>query len=159
MYSSLALIVHDQLTLQGNTVDPRRWNERNFNYLWPTRLLQAIKDIERVVPEGDDYTLVHGAEWGDSQLDPQRHSIPFPQRDGQYAGPPKDDAGAIDALLRSRQSHATFIVFWWSCFWWLDHYVGFHGYLRSRFTCVANNERLIAFDLRERRMNGALRTR
>jgi glycosyltransferase involved in cell wall biosynthesis len=148
-------VLEKQLVLQGNAVDPRRWKERNFNYLWPTRLLQAIKDTERVVPEGEVYILVDGGEWGDDQLVPQRQSMAFPQRDGQYAGPPENDAGAIDELLRLRQSDAMFIVFWWTCFWWLDHYVGFHDYLRSRFPCVACNDRLIAFDLRRHRADGA----
>jgi hypothetical protein len=32
-------------------------------------------------------------------------------------------------------------------FWWLDHYVGLHRYLRSAGRCVLENSRLVVFAL------------
>jgi hypothetical protein len=40
------------------------------------------------------------------------------------------------------------MVFAWPAFWWLEHYAGLREHLRSKFRCVLDNERLVAFDLR-----------
>jgi hypothetical protein len=39
------------------------------------------------------------------------------------------------------------IVFLWPSFWWLEHYAEFARYLRERFACVLENDRLVVFDL------------
>jgi hypothetical protein len=36
----------------------------------------------------------------------------------------------------------------WPAFWWLDYYSEFSRYLRARFPCSLENERLVVFDLR-----------
>jgi hypothetical protein len=48
-----------------------------------------------------------------------------------------------------RRSSATFIAFAAPALWWLNHYDGFHEYLRERFRCVLENKELVVFDLRE----------
>ena len=61
----------------------------------------------------------------------------------------KPDGGtAIQELERMRHSGASYLVVAWPAFWWLDYYIRFHDYLRSRFRCVLENERLVVFDLR-----------
>jgi hypothetical protein len=67
---------------------------------------------------------------------------------GQYGGPPPDDATAIRELERLRQSGASFMVFAWSAFWWLDYYAALRQQLRSAFRFVLENDRLVVFDLR-----------
>jgi hypothetical protein len=110
-------------------------------------LLLAKTDIAAVVPPGASYILVNDDEWGDPQPVEGRHAIPFLEREGVYWGPPADDAGAIDELERLRREGARFIIFWWTCFWWLDNYARFSGYLHSRFPCALHNDRVIAFDI------------
>jgi hypothetical protein len=75
-------------------------------------------------------------------------TIPFTEHNGQYWGQPADDDTAIREFNRLHQRGASAIVFLWHTFWWLDHYVGFSDYLRQKFSCVLQNDYLIAFDLR-----------
>ena len=133
------------LGLKGN---PELWKLNNFNYLWPKRLLLAKKDIELYVPEDNKYILVNNDEWGKGQPIPNRHAIPFTERDGKYAGPPDDDETAIKELERLRKKGANFIFFWYTSFWWLEHYTTFHYYLNTNFRKLLENERLVIFDLR-----------
>jgi hypothetical protein len=51
-------------------------------------------------------------------------------------------------LERQRRAGAAFLVIAWPAFWWLEYYKGFTRRLRSRFPCILENERVVAFDLR-----------
>jgi hypothetical protein len=51
-------------------------------------------------------------------------------------------------FLRLRRSGASFMVVAWPVFWGLEHYTGLRQHLQSKFRCVLENERLVAFDLR-----------
>ena len=107
----------------------------------------AIREIRYLVSQEERIILVDQNQWrADREL--ASHSIPFVERDGQYWGPPLDDAEAIREFERLRQLAARFIVFGWPAFWWLDHYRQFAEYLRERFQCVLENDRLVVFDLR-----------
>ena len=111
------------------------------------RLAQTAADISRLVSAGQPFILVDT-----EQLRPMitagSRSLPFLERDGAYWGPPADDDAAIAELDRLRHGGATFIIFAWPAFWWLDHYAAFGRHLRTRFVCAAENERIVAFDLR-----------
>ena len=56
--------------------------------------------------------------------------------------------GTPQELERLRQSGASFIVFAWPAFWWLDHYRELADYARKNFRCVLRNPDLLIFDLR-----------
>ena len=142
--------LHHHLNKMDIEVDPQLWKERNFNYLWPTRLLLAKQDIESYIPEGSKYILVNEDEWGEGEPVPKRHAIPFLEKDGQYAGPPADDAVAIKGLERLRNNGAKFLVFWWTSFWWLEHYKELYRRLRAHFPIISKSDRLVIFDLRQR---------
>jgi glycosyltransferase involved in cell wall biosynthesis len=143
--NSHALSTH--LARQHIQADTGRWKRRNFNYLWLKRLLLAKKDIAALVQPGGSYILVNDDEWGGPQPVEGRHAIPFLERSGAYWGPPTDDAEAIDELERFRRQGARFLVFWWTSFWWLDHYVRLNEYLHARFPCSLHNDRLMVFDI------------
>lgn len=127
--------------------DPEQWRQRNFNYLWPQRLLRARQDLSAIVPAGQSYILIDNNEWDEREQIPGRHAIPFLERDGNYDGPPEDDRQAIFELERLRLAGASTLAIWWTAFWWLDHYQGFASYLRSRFQQVLNDEHLLVFNL------------
>jgi hypothetical protein len=110
-------------------------------------LLAIPQDIAALVPAGESFILVDQDRLG-NEVAAGRHSVPFLEQDGQYGGSPPDDATAIRELERLRQSGASFMVFAWPAFWWLEYYSGLREYLRSKFCCVMENERLVAFDLR-----------
>ena len=79
-------------------------------------------------------------------------AVPVPRQS------PAEDVVAEDArsagvafarqLERMRQGGAQFAVFISSTFWWLDHYKQFQQHLRSHYSCVREDEQVIAFDLR-----------
>ncbi|HEV8485822.1 MAG TPA: class I SAM-dependent methyltransferase [Blastocatellia bacterium] len=117
------------------------------------RMRLAIREIRGLISHGEKIILVDQNQWrADDEFVCQ--SIPFVERDGQYWGPPLDDTDAIREFERMRQLAARFIVFGWPAFWWLDHYSKFARYLRERFQCVLENDRLIAFDVRSYREEG-----
>jgi SAM-dependent methyltransferase len=111
------------------------------------RLLSTAHDIGALIPAGETFILVDH-DVVRKELAVGRRVIPFLERDGEYWGPPPDDMTAIQELERLRQVGATVIVFAWPALWWLDHYVAFHDYLRSRFRRLPGTERLVAFDVR-----------
>jgi hypothetical protein len=65
-----------------------------------------------------------------------------------YWGNPPDDETAIQEVERLRQSGFSFIVFGWPAFWWCDYYFRFYSYLREKYRCVLENDRLVVFGLR-----------
>lgn len=103
--------------------------------------------IAELISPGDAFILVDQAQLA-SVVPVGRRAIPFLERDGQYWGPPQDDDTAIRELERLRQSGASFIVFTLPAHWWLHYYFGLRDYLRSKFRCVLENDRLTVFDLR-----------
>jgi len=141
--------LHRILRDLGKQSEPELWRQRNFNYLWPTRLLRARQDLFALVPEGAGVILVDENEWGGDQCIPGRRMIPFLERDGEYWGPPADDQAAICELERLRLAGAGLIAFWWTAFWWLEHYTGFFEYLRQKYRCVLQADHLVVFNLHE----------
>jgi hypothetical protein len=111
------------------------------------RLRLAAQELEVAIPPESDFILVN--EEGSTTLLRRDPRLPVSlECEEQYSGPPPDDEFAIGEIERHRRAGASFIVFGWPAFWWLECYTGFAGYLRARFPCPVENERLIVFDLR-----------
>jgi hypothetical protein len=91
--------------------------------------------------------LVDEAQWPLHRRTAGLRWLPFLEKDGQYWGPPGDDAAAIDELERLRDGGARFLIVGRPAFWWLDHYAGFSQHLRANYRCVSQTERLVAFEL------------
>jgi hypothetical protein len=114
---------------------------------WNARVHRFANDVASLVPSGAVLILANQAQFAtDGVVD--RKILPFLERGGQYWGVPPDDQTAIRELERMRRAGASFLVFAWPAFWWLEFFADFTAHLRSRFRCVAQNARLIAFDLR-----------
>jgi len=112
------------------------------------RRFQKCKDelIDLIAP-GEPFILVDQEQLrGDL---PHTGAIPFPERDGQYWGPPGDDDTAIRELERLRKAGARYIAFIWATFWWLDHYRRFDAFLRKNCRCALKNDRLLVFNLQD----------
>jgi len=109
-------------------------------------LLEVRKQIAELVPREEMFVLVDEEHFRETL--PHTRALPFLEKDGQYWGPPADDATAIRELERLRTAGARFVVFIWTTFWWLKHYAKFERHLRSRYACVHKNEAVMAFDLR-----------
>ncbi len=124
-----------------------RGYQRHLETRWVKETKRAAEDIESLISTEDIFILVDEGTFN-PEIFARWRTIPFLERDGKYWGPPADEATAIGELERLRRSGANFIVFGWPTFWWLDHYVEFHRYLRSLFCCVKDNDRVIVFDMR-----------
>jgi hypothetical protein len=114
---------------------------------WLEQVSLIRQEIATLVPSEATFILVDEQCLG-NDVAAGRRAIPFLERGGEYWGPPPDDRTAIRELDRLRQSGASFAVFGWPAFWWLDHYAELHQYLRSQFGCLLENDRVIIFDLR-----------
>ncbi len=147
----LGLRSHDQQFLalkglfheQGISVDLEAWKRNSWFY----RLRLAINEIEELIPLKEDFVLVDENKLGLDAI-ASRRAIPFLERDGQFWGRPPENQTAINELRRLRQSGASFMVFAWTAFWWLDYYSGLNHHLRSKYKCVLENDRIVVFDLR-----------
>jgi SAM-dependent methyltransferase len=107
--------------------------------------IRLTHEVTELVPPTDSFILVD--DFGVRIL-PGRKGSPFLEHDGMPWGKPANDDEAIRELERMRRTGFAFIIFTWHSFWWLDYYIGFYQYLRSKFQCVRQNDCLIAFDLR-----------
>jgi hypothetical protein len=115
---------------------------------WLARLRRTREEIESLVPPGHSFIFVDDDQWGREPVAVGRQAIPFLERDGTYFGPPADDIIAITELERARAGGASFIIFAWPSFWWLDHYVKFIDYLEHTYRWIWRNDRIVAVDLR-----------
>ncbi|MUG98009.1 glycosyltransferase [Scytonema sp. UIC 10036] len=116
------------------------------NYL--QGMVKLGKELGALIAQGQNYILVDMDELGHHQLLENCQAIPFLEKEGVYWGPPNDDTIAIQEFERLHREGASFIVFAWPAFWWFDYYAKFASYLRSKFRCVLDSERLVVFDLR-----------
>jgi len=112
------------------------------------RRLRAVEDIVSRVPDGEAFILVDEENLAVEGAIGHRRRIPFLEHDGGYWGRPPDDETAIRELERLRDSGASFVIFAWPAFWWLEYYSGFHQHLTSRYQRILKNQRSIIFDLR-----------
>jgi hypothetical protein len=140
--SSTALAFYCQKL--GISVNPDAWERHS----WWHRVHQSIVEIATVIPEGYSFILVDEDQWASTPIVAGRHRVPFPEKEGQYWGPPPNDSAAIRELERLGPADARFIVVAWPAFWWLEHYAGLHRHLRSTCRCVLENDRLVVFDRR-----------
>lgn len=119
----------------------------SFEYSNMNRLRLASNEINVSIPPGHSFILVDENNFP-AEIVTGRCPIPFLEKDGQYWGAPADDETAIREVERLQQAGAGFIVFAWNTFWWLEYYSEFNKYLRSKFRCELENDRLVIFDLK-----------
>jgi hypothetical protein len=126
----------------GVAIDRLAWQRNSWwhRHAAAIRAIKALPRSEKPIILVDDGTLEVGPIHG-------RRRIPFLERDGNYWGPPPDDATAVAELERLRLSGVAFLVFAWPAFWWLIHYAEFSRYLHTEYVRVLENECVVAFDL------------
>ena len=105
---------------------------------WMDRVSQAAREVAALMPAGSKFILVDGNQLGNEFVG-SCHAIPFLERNGNYWGPPPDDATAIQEFERLHLSGASLIVFGWPAFWWMDQYPEWQRHLRSSFRYVLEN--------------------
>ncbi|MCU7817015.1 MAG: class I SAM-dependent methyltransferase [Candidatus Thiodiazotropha sp. (ex Rostrolucina anterorostrata)] len=121
---------------------------RNYIHtVWMKMLYHGIGELRWLIPPETTFILIDNGKLGLESFGDE--AIPFLEKDGSYWGPPQDDDIAIRELERLRKGGADFIVFLWPAFWWLEYYTELDFFIRSKFCCVLQNERLIVFDMRQ----------
>jgi SAM-dependent methyltransferase len=112
------------------------------------QLRSAAQDLA-VIPAGEPFILIDEAQT-DELLLAGRRWLPFPERNGYYAGLPADDAAARAELERQEQRGLRWLVVTAPAFWWLDYYAGLGERLQAVHRCVVASERLKIFAFEER---------
>lgn len=145
-YEHHCQVLADHLRRKGMDVDPSNWVRNSSSYAWMRNLLKAAEEVEALLPPDAAFILVDENQWGGPSFLPERRVLPFPERNGEYWGPPRDDAAAIAELKRLRREGARFIVFAAAAFWWLDYYAGLTEHLRRHCRPLAASDCIAAFD-------------
>lgn len=109
------------------------------------RLDQARQELIRLIPPDAPFILVDEEQMRSTL--PHRAALPFLEHNGQYWGPPPDDATALRELERLRGAGARFIAFIWPTFWWLEHYSKFRDYLRQGYSLLQEDDAVVVFAL------------
>jgi glycosyltransferase involved in cell wall biosynthesis len=142
-YDNYAGVLREHLGREGIAVDLRAWQTNS----WWHKQQRALAGISALPRAEGPLILVDDASWGVGSV-AGRCRLPFLEHEGQYWGQPNDDDTAIRALERLRRRGASFVVFVWATFWWLEFYSGLHEHLRAHYPRVVADEYLVAFDLR-----------
>jgi len=128
------------------TEEDSKSEKRGLN-LWLDQLKQIEEEIFSSIPERHNFILVDDNQIRNELNIGNRSAIPFLERNGQFWGAAPDDETAIREMERLRLEGATFIVFAKPSFWWLIYYNQLHWYLRSKYTCLVENDYLVVFAL------------
>jgi glycosyltransferase involved in cell wall biosynthesis len=138
---------------KGIRIDPRGLRATS----WWHKINRTIDELLSLIPVGGKLVLVDEDQWGPGTNIAGRQRIPFPEKNGIYGGLPANDQEAIGETERLRHSGADLLAVVWTSFWWLQHYQELNRYLRSHYSCLLDNERVIVFDLRSENQPLAVR--
>jgi hypothetical protein len=125
------------LKIEADQIAARRWADQ---------IDELVGAVERIVPSGGRFAIADEEQFR-TVIDTDRAALPFPERNGEYAGPPADDASAIREIERLRENAVTHLAIAWPAYWWLDYYSSFNEHLRTTSRLVWNDERVRLFDL------------
>ncbi len=128
---------------EGLEVDTSVWRHRAW---WP-RIQASLDEILAIVPQRDALILVDGDASGTNEVLFGRRRFPFAEGFGVSWGLPGDDDEAVAELERLRRQGASFLVFAWSAFWWLEYCHQFDRYCRKSFPCLLENDRLLVYEV------------
>lgn len=144
--------IYEFLPLEGASQWPIMHREfLSLEEDWKVQVEKAIAEIKKTIPAGESFILADDNEWQDITEENLNdyHRLFFMERDGCYYGSPPNDATALQELRAMiREQQARYFVIGWPSFWWLDHYTEFGTYLRKKFQCARENNRIIIFNLR-----------
>jgi glycosyltransferase involved in cell wall biosynthesis len=131
----------------GIDVDERELVTRS----WYHQRALAAREIDQVVPEGSTFLLADGDNWDTGGWIGGRRALPFPERDGVFAGVPGGEEDVRAALRESLAADPSHLVFAWPAFWWLEYLPRFSEEIGKTYRRVLQNDRLLVYDLRQTR--------
>lgn len=105
----------------------------------------AAQDIAALVPPGSTFILIdHG--WLGDHTPGGRHAVPLSGPTRQHSR--VSDGATLQAVQQKREAGATFLVFAWPAFWWIDHNSALGHELHAKYRSLLENQRVTVFDLR-----------
>jgi glycosyltransferase involved in cell wall biosynthesis len=146
LYGERCQVLQRCLAGLGINADPQQWMHNS----WWGRIDRLRAELSRVVPGGEQLTLIDQDEVRNDLKDDWSVRS-FPEHDGEYWGPPADDAEALAELERHRREGAHYLAVAWPAFWWLLHYSGLREHLSDKCQRLVDSDVLIVFDLAEQR--------
>ena len=146
-YPGYCRLLAQHLRQRDVPFDLTNWIGPTSQYAWLRSFVTAFDELGVTVPRDETVILIDNDDLGTSIL-PGRRVVSFLEREGTYCGPPPDAVQAIEELERLRAEGAQMLVLAFSAFWWCEAYPELFEYLRSRYACVLDNERLLVLDLR-----------
>jgi predicted O-methyltransferase YrrM len=105
-------------------------------------------DICELIGENEPFIIVDDEMCVRANITSKRKVINFTEKNGKY-WKPSDVQDAIQMLETLRKLGAKYIVFVWPSFWWFNYYNGIQSYLKSKFRCIIENNRLVIFSLQK----------
>ena len=117
---------------------------------WTFRFMNAVNEIKSFVPKNESFLFAFEDIWITGGEIAGRKIVLFTQNEGNYWGPPADDEAAILEIKLQKEKGASFIIFAWTCFWWIEYYLEMYNYLNHHNDCVLRSERLIIFESKEK---------
>jgi glycosyltransferase involved in cell wall biosynthesis len=136
-----ALVDHAQRL--GLAADRAAWKSN----AWWSQIGAAIADIASVVPEGGSFILADEDDWASGPRIAGRLRVPYPERDGVYAGSPADEHAAIAELQRQRERGERFFVVAYPHLWYVDYFPGLRAWLSSSARERLRNDRVAIFEM------------
>ena len=130
LYPQRCAAVAAFLAGHGIEVDLGEW-ERQYYF---NRVERTVGAVDRVVPAGTCFVLVANASVPHELFD-RRRPVGIELLAGS-AKPADDDAVALLPALHRFE----YVVFAWSCFWWLEHYRDFARRLLEEFPATYESE-------------------
>jgi exopolysaccharide biosynthesis predicted pyruvyltransferase EpsI len=125
-------------------------SQQNGPTVWEKQILELKSYIASHIPPDRRFILVDDHDLS-AELNLGNSATPFLEKNGKYFGPPADSITAIQELERLRKTGEVAIVFAWPAFWWLDYYLEFYEYLKSRYECILKKDRAVIFDLKKQK--------
>lgn len=140
-------ILSQHLAQQGLNISEDQWKGPDSTYAWIRDTLSLPQHLAAHLPPNSPVILCDQAELGQDFIT-DRPVWPFPEHEGVFAGPLRDDTHAIAELQRLRAKGATNLIFLRTTRWILDTHPLFASFMRETFGSPLETPFMTMFDLR-----------
>jgi SAM-dependent methyltransferase len=113
---------------------------------WRNRVLEAALEMATVTPDHAEIALLDEDRFGEFPTTGRR-IVPFPEKNGSYAGVPASSLQAIEEVGRQKWDGIEYLAIGWPAFWWLEYFDEFALHLSGNYRELRRSENLILYSL------------
>jgi SAM-dependent methyltransferase len=113
---------------------------------WRNRVLETALELTMSTPDRATIALLDEDRFGDFPRSGRR-IVPFPERNGVYAGVPANSLAAIEELERQKVGGIAYLAVGWPAFWWLEYFEEFALHLTRYYRELHRSDNLILYSL------------